>query len=117
MEGMTTNAKLLSQDDVDAILTQSGLEGSYDQNDGKEAHPANEKKIIPTKQRSQDEAKALSYHLYNKAFLEREEGVSVIWNAAEVMPMEAGQSVRIQGMDYLTLGVLNEKHLIVGSNQ
>lgn len=116
MEGMTTNEKLLSQDDVDAILTQSGLEGGYDQNDEKDSQPK-EKKIIATKQRSQDEIKALSYQLYNKAFLEREEGVSVIWNAAEVMPMEAGLNVKIQGRDYLTLGVLNEKHLIVGSTR
>jgi len=117
MEGMTTNEKLLSQDDVDAILTQSGLEGGYDQNDEKNSHPAEQKKIVATKQRSKDEAKALSYSLYNKAFLEREEGVSVIWNAAEVMPMEAGLNVKIQGRDYLTLGVLNEKHLIVGSTR
>ena len=111
---MTTNAKLLSQDDVDAILTQSGLEGSYDQNDEENPHPEKEKKSVPTQKRSRAEAKAISYHLYNKAFLEREEGVSVIWNAAAVMPMEAGLNVKILGKDYLTLGVLNQRHLIVG---
>ena len=116
MEGMTTKAKLLSQDDVDAILTQSGLEGSYEQNDEKGSQPEG-KKIVQTKQRSKEEAKALSFRLYNKAFLERENGVSVIWNADEVMPMEAGMSFKILGEDYLTLGVLNEKHLIVGSTR
>ncbi len=113
---MPTNEKLLSQNDVDAILNQSGLEGSHDQNDKENPHPEEGKKSVPKQKRSREEAKAISYHLYNKAFLEREEGVSVIWNAATVMPMEAGLNVKILGKDYLSLGVLNQRHLILGSS-
>ncbi len=110
---MTTNAKLLSQDDVDAILTQSGLEGNCLPDDDKPSS-APEKKPVTAKRRSHAEARALSYKLYNKAILEREKDVSVIWNAAQIMPMESGLNLKIQGRDYITLGILNERHLIVG---
>ncbi len=113
MESMTTNENLLSQDDVDAILSQSGLEGSYAEKDDTPS-PSPEKKAVATKPRTQEEARTLSYKLYDKAFLEREKGVSVIWNAAEIMPMESGLNIKIQGKDYLTLGVLNERHIIIG---
>lgn len=114
MDGMITKGKLLSQDDVDAILTQSGLEGDYDSKDS--SVPAHdEKRFLKNRRRTQEEADSLSCQLYNKAFLEREEGVSVIWNAAGAMPIDCGQSVKIQGKEYLILGVLQERHLIVGS--
>ena len=111
---MIASGKQLSQDDVDALLSQSGLEGSYESENSTESHKLPEKKTIRSKQRSQEEAQEISYHLYNKAFLEREEGVAVIWNADGVVPMDPGQTIRIQGKDYITLGVLSERHLIIG---
>lgn len=113
---MTTSGKLLSQDDVDAILAQSGIEGDYDSPEMEESPPP-ETKTVTSFKRSDEDAKAISYRLYNSAFLEREEGISVIWNAYGVISMDPGAIVRIQGKDYLTLGVLQKKHLIVGRNQ
>ena len=31
MEGMTTDGKLLAQDDIDALLGEAGIEGDYDE--------------------------------------------------------------------------------------
>lgn len=114
MDGMVTKGKLLSQCDVDDILAQSGLEGDYDSKDSGDT-PPEEKRVLKNKRRSQEEVETLSFQLYNKAFLEREEGVSIIWNAAGAMPMDSGLNIKIQGKGYIVLGVLQEKHLIVGS--
>ncbi|MBW1721965.1 MAG: hypothetical protein JRH13_08860 [Deltaproteobacteria bacterium] len=116
MESMTTKEKILSQDDVDAILAQSGIEGDYESKPEAEEPSQVDKKVFTTKGRSDEEVRTLSYQLFNKAFLERgEEEVSVIWNAAFVMPMETGLNIKIGGKDYITIGTLNEKHLIVGA--
>jgi len=115
MNNMMTSGKQLSQADVDALLSQSGLEGSYESEDSTEKSKRPEKKTVRSKQRSREEAQEISYRLYNKAFLEREEGVAVIWNAEGVVPMDPGQTIRIQGKDFITLGVLSERHLIIAS--
>ena len=63
MDGMIASGKQLSQEDVDALLSQSGLEGSYESEDSAERHKLPEKKTIRSKQRSQEEAQEISYHL------------------------------------------------------
>ncbi len=113
MDAMTSSGKMLSQDDVDAILNESGIEGDYEsKEDAPEPHE--EKRPFAAKRKSADEVKRLSGHLFAAAFLEREDGVAILWNASGVMPLEAGRSLQMNGRDYVTLGVLRERHLIVG---
>jgi hypothetical protein len=112
MEAMTTSNKLLAQDDVDAILNQAGLEGDYEEGGLKES--ASEEKRTPRPKRKSDEdVHAITAGLFNKAFLERDEDVCVIWNAAGVMPMEPGTAMRIQGIDCTALGSLHDRHLVI----
>ena len=63
--------------------------------------------------RSDNEVKDLMSMLRNKAFLERESDVNVIWNAQGNVPMVSGSHMKIQDLEYVTLGVLYENHLVV----
>lgn len=112
MKSMTSNGKLLAQDDVDAILAQAGLEGDYDE-EAEEEHTPEQNRQFHLKRRTDEEVRDITRSLFNRAFLERESDVAVIWNAAGVIPMQSGASMKIQDVDYMTLGVLHEKHLVI----
>ena len=115
-DGTTTNDKLLAQDDIDALLGQAGLEGNYtSENPGKQEASLLPKKksVIKFVKRSDNEVKDLMSMLRNKAFLERESDVNVIWNAQGNVPMVSGSHMKIQDLEYVTLGVLYENHLVV----
>ncbi|MFC1820022.1 hypothetical protein ACFLZG_02920 [Thermodesulfobacteriota bacterium] len=116
MEGMTTEDKLLAQDDIDALLGEAGIEGSYESDNTAEPERpqlSKEKTIIKFAKRSDNEAKVTMTLLRNKAFLEREDDVKVIWNALGTIPMVTGINMKIQDMEYVSLGVLHENHLVV----
>ncbi len=107
-------AKTLAQDDIDALLNEAGLDGGYDE-DAEEAPAPEAEPVFVQKERSAKDVVGILADLYCKASLKREKGVQVIWNAMGVLPMNAGMSMKIQGKDYMSLGVLNKNHLIVGS--
>lgn len=117
MEGMTTDDKLLAQDDIDALLGEAGLEGGY--NSGKETAeaaapkgPVN-KSIVRYTNVTDNEVHETMSLLLAKALLERDEDVKVIWNAVGTIPMAAGFNMRIQETEFESLGVLKENHLVV----
>lgn len=116
MEGMTTDDKLLGQDDIDALLGEAGIEGSYDSSSEKnnESTKAPEKKsLIKFSKITDNEVLDTLTFLRSKAFLERDKDVKVIWNANGTIPMGAGFSMNIQDTEYVSLGVLKESHLVV----
>lgn len=104
----TTN-DLLGQDDIDALLSQVGDDNEEDELD--EPDPI-ERLQGPAKV-SDEYVRSLSVQIYNRSLLLREQGVQVIWNALDTLPMNTGMNLNIQGMEYKTLGVLHAKHLVV----
>ena len=112
---MTTDDKLLAQDDIDALLGEAGLEGGYDSEKEVEAKPKRPAKdsILKYSNVSDDEAHQTMSVLFAKALLERDNDVKVIWNAGGTIPMATGFSMNIQNMEFESLGVLKENHLVV----
>jgi len=123
MEGMTTEDRLLAQDDIDALLGEAGIEGRYETKEELQKSQPNVPKKTPSirfTRISDDDVRVTISILRNKAFLEREDDVKVIWNASGTIPMASGFSINIQDRDYVSLGVLHENHLVVkdiGSGQ
>ena len=115
VEGMTTDAKLLAQDDIDTLLGEAGLEGSYDEERKKKQAPAPGKKASSVRftKKTDLDVKGTMEQLYSRALLERDEDVKVIWNAAGTIPMLTGSNMKIHDSDYVTLGTLYENHLVV----
>jgi hypothetical protein len=116
MDPITTDDKLLAQDDIDALLGEAGIEGNY------ETTSETPKTRLPAPGRtsslrfvkgSDDDAKIALSILRNRAFLAREEDVKVIWNALGTIPMASGFNINIQDREYISLGVLHENHLVV----
>ena len=102
--------ELLGQDDIDALLAESGREQAS-QEISVDRHTSNR----PGKPNavSDEDVIAMSIQIHNRGYLIREEGVRVIWNALGTLPMNSGSTIHIQGMDYISLGILHEKHLVV----
>ena len=115
MEGMTTDDKLLAQDDIDALLGEAGLDGGYDSNNEVKTLPkgSEKKSIVRFTNVTDDEAYETMSLLLAKALLERDDEVKVIWNALGTIPMATGFSMRIQDAEFESLGVLKENHLVV----
>ena len=115
MDNMTTDGKLLAQDDIDALLGEAGIEGNYETDiPTKEPfHTPKKKSNIRFAKRKKEEIENIMGVLYNMAFLERESDVQVIWNALGTVPLASGVNMKIQGMEYVSLGVLRENHLVV----
>ena len=112
---MTTDDKLLAQDDIDALLGEAGLEGGYDTKKEVAAAPKRQinNSIIKNTNVTDDEVHETMSVLLAKALLERDDDVKVIWNAGGTIPMAAGFSMNIQNMEFESLGVLKENHLVV----
>lgn len=115
MENMTADGKLLAQDDINALLGEAGIEGNYESET-----PVKEPSQTPKKRsnirftkRKREEIESIMGALFNMAFLERENDVQVIWNALGTIPLASGMNMTIQGMEYVSLGVLRENHLVV----
>lgn len=112
---MTTDDKLLAQDDIDALLGEAGLEGGYDSVKEEKAAPKHtvKKSAVRYSNITDDEAHETMSLLFAKALLERDNDVKVIWNASGTVPMATGLSMNIQNMEFESLGVLKENHLVV----
>jgi hypothetical protein len=114
MDGMTTDSKLLAQDDIDALLGEAGLEGGYETDKSKNGKNQTKKRSpVRFSSTTDNEVREILTSLFNKAFLEREDDIKVIWNASGVIPMATGLNVKIQGIDYASLGIIHDKHLVV----
>ncbi len=115
MDGMTTEDKLLAQDDIDALLGQAGLEGGYDSDKEAEEYPKApvKKSIVRFSNVTDFEVHETMSLLCAKALLERDNDVKVIWNAIGTIPMATGFSMLIQNTEFESLGVLKENHLVV----
>ena len=111
---MTTDDKLLAQDDIDTLLGEAGLEGGYDSKKEVEAPPKRvNKSIVKYSNVTDNEVHETMSVLLVKALLERDNDVKVIWNAGGTIPMGAGFNMNIQNMEFESLGVLKESHLVV----
>ncbi|MFP3929288.1 MAG: hypothetical protein ACLFUP_10310 [Desulfobacteraceae bacterium] len=109
---MVSGDEILSQSDVDALL-----EGANTETD--EAAPSAEaeggkKTITAGRSRTDEEVKDLLASLCRKAFVPREKGVRVIWNAHGSIPLAPGYKMEIQGRKYVALGPFGDAHLVVG---
>lgn len=115
MEGMTTDGKLLAQDDIDALLGEAGIEGDYDEESKQKETPVPPKKtsVVRFTKRSNLEVRETIEMLYSRAVLERNNDVKVIWNASGTIPMLTGYNMKIHDTDYISLGTLHESHLVV----
>ena len=116
MDAMTTEDRLLAQDDIDALLGEAGIEGNYETKGPHEKtrlEPLPKRPSIRFIKRSDDEVRFTISLLRNKAFLEREDNVKVIWNASGTIPMASGFNLNIQEREYVSLGILHEHHLVV----
>jgi len=116
MEAMTTDDKLLAQDDIDALLGEAGIEGNYEAKVTTETPRNDASRNMPSLRfikRSDDEARFTISLLRNKAFLAREADIKVIWNAIGTIPMASGFNINIQDRSYVSLGILHENHLVV----
>lgn len=114
MDGMTTDDRLLAQNDIDALLGEAGIEGNYETKapSSHESPPKNSPSIRFLK-RTDEDAKSTISLLHDMAFIEREETVKVIWNALGTISMTSGFNINIQDREYISLGVLHKNHLIV----
>ena len=123
MDAMTIEDRLLAQGDIDALLGEAGIEGKYETKEEVQKSQANVPRKTPSvrfTRISDDNVRFTMSVLRNKAFLERDDDVKVIWNASGTIPMASGFSINIQDRDYVSLGVLHETHLVVkdmGSGQ
>ena len=118
MEETTSDGKLLGQDDIDALLTEAGLEGDNEsEGEEEEASLSHSDSNIKDEEEATLDITRIIDTLCHNATLKREKGVQIIWNASKVFPMAAGLNLKIQGTEYTSLGVLQENHLVVTSNQ
>ena len=108
---MAMSNNILAQDEIDALL------GGTDQKpESQLAEPVLDVKTTfsnPTKV-TQEDVRNLLQELHNRAVFERDDGVRIIWNAQGVYPMTSGFQMQIEGVRYVSLGVLQDTHLVVG---
>jgi hypothetical protein len=105
LEQEAAGTGLLGQDDIDALLSQVGTAG--------EDEPDPLSSLRAPAKVSDEYIRSLTVQLYNRSLLLREPGVQVIWNALNTLPMNTGMNLNIQGMEYKTLGILHNNHLVV----
>jgi hypothetical protein len=103
---------ILAQDDIDALLGEVGNDGDSESQEGRIEQPPVTTFGTP-KRVSDEEVQSLLDQLYRRAVMERERDVKIIWNASGVYPMTSGFNLRIQGRNYVSLGILNDTHLVV----
>ena len=108
-EEMTTNKELLGQDDIDALIAQADNKQEPDGLPGKPLIKSTRR----FEQKSDEDVRIMSVQLYNSGFLVRDKGVKVIWNALGTLPMNSGININIQGVEYISLGILHVKNLVV----
>ena len=115
MKRMTTEDKLLPQDDIDTLFGEGGLEGGYCYRNEVEtvARRSNKNTIVRFSSVTDDQVNETMSLLLSRALFKRDDNIKVIWNAGGTIPMGGGFSINIQDMDFESLGVLKKSHLVV----
>ncbi len=114
---MVTNDQILSQEDVDALLAGAGTEDEVTGEKPASVTEPGPKTFVPNVMRSESEAREILANLCRSACVERDKGISIIWNAAGLFPLTSGYSMDIQGKQYVALGPFGEEHLVVGCKE
>ena len=112
---MVTADEILSQDDVDALL--AGADSGGDEPAAEAAASEQEpgrKRVAAKVKRSEAEARIILTRLCRSAFVPRDEGVRIIWNAGGLFPLTPGYNMEIQGRKYVSLGPFGNEHLVIG---
>lgn len=113
---MVTNDQILSQEDVDALLAGAAGEESAAETPGSVKQP-DRRMVVANVMRSESEVREILAHLCRSAFVQRDKGVSIIWNASGLFPLASGYRMEIQGKKYVSLGAFGDEHLVVGSTE
>ena len=115
MEGMTTEDKLLAQNDIDTLLGEAGFECGYITKNEFDTVPKRSTKnsIVKFSNVTDDEVYETMYVLLTRALLERDDHVKIIWNAGGTIPMAIGVIMNIQDIEFESLGVFKKNHLVV----
>ncbi len=113
---MVTNDQILSQDDVDALLA-GAAEGESAEEKPVSAKEPERRTVAANVMRSESEVREILAQLCRSAFVQRDKGVSVIWNASGLFPLTSGYSMEIQGKKYVSLGPFGDEHLVIGSRE
>lgn len=113
---MVTNDQILSQEDVDALLAGAAGEETAGEKTAS-AKEEDRKAVTANVMRSESEAREIMARLCRSAFVQRDRGVSIIWNAYGLFPLTSGYSMEIQGKKYVSLGPFGDEHLVVGTRE
>lgn len=124
MEGVALDEKP-GKEDMDALEVHSEAKGGDEEvvpatEQQRDPGPAPEMALKTTPGRSPlsgAEVQALLGDLYSKANFERGDGACVIWNASGTLSLRTGQHMKIDGKDYVTQGVIQDKHLVMGCSR
>jgi len=114
MEDQNDDGGVLAQDDIDSLLGEAGMEG--DDGEGKNADtsvPAKDDSVFSSVKMSNLNVRETMEALYSRAAHERNNDVTVIWNASGTLPMLKGYNMKIHDTDYVSIGTLYENHLVV----
>ncbi|MCF8061897.1 MAG: hypothetical protein K9M82_05225 [Deltaproteobacteria bacterium] len=112
---MVTNDEILSQDDVDALLAGADSGGDEPPVETAAAGEGHEpRRVTANVKRSDAEARDILARLCRSAFVPRDKGVRIIWNADGLFPLTPGYNMEIQGRMYVSLGPFGGTHLVVG---
>ena len=115
---MVTNDEILSQDDVDALLAGAGSGGDEPEAEAAAPEQGPERKLVTANvRRSEAEARDILARLCRSAFVPRDKGVRIIWNAGGLFPLTAGYNMEIQGRRYVSLGPFGRTHLVIGRSE
>ena len=117
MEGVTAESKNPGKEDMETLEDHSEPEGGDEEVPATESQdePGSASETAPARAPLSDaEVQALSGDLYSKAIFKREDGACVIWNASGTLSLGLGFRMKIEGKDYETLGVIHDKHLVMG---
>jgi hypothetical protein len=112
---MVTNDEILSQDDVDALLAGAASGGDEPAAEPAASVQEPERKLVTAQvKRSEAEAREILTRLCRSAFVPRDRGVRIIWNAGDLFPLTPGYNMEIQGRKYVSLGPFGQAHLVIG---
>jgi hypothetical protein len=117
MEGERAEGISPAKDDMDALEVQSEPEGGDEEVPTQEEHgesAAAMQTAVGRSHLSDRAVQALLGDLYSKAIFKREDGVHIIWNASGTLSLSPGLHMKIEGKDYETRGIIQDKHLVMG---
>ena len=106
--------KLLEKNDIDTLVNHT--DGEENDQSGKNNSEQIKTQLdpVPDLKRTED-PKMILAKLLGRAHVERDQAVQVIWNASGVFPLKIGTRMKIENKSYISLGAIDDTHLIVGA--